>query len=211
MFITFEGIDLSGKSTQIRLLESYLKNMKRKVVIVREPGGTVISEKVRDILLDKDHELMDDTTEFMLFSASRRQLTNEIIIPSLKRRHYVISDRYYDSSTAYQGYGGGLDLKMISTVNGIASNGIVPDVTFLLDIDIDCWLRRKKSLGRSADRIESKKITYYRKVIAGYREIARKNKKRFVVVDGSMNIDDIHQSVTSSIHRFEKRKSQIQK
>ncbi|MBX7043774.1 MAG: dTMP kinase [Ignavibacteria bacterium] len=208
MFITFEGIDLSGKSTQIRLLEDYLKGKKKKVVIVREPGGTVISEKIRDILLDKDHELMDDTTEFMLFSASRRQLTNEIIIPSLKSRHYVISDRYFDSSTAYQGYGGGLDLKMIGAVNSIASNGTVPDITFLLDIDINCWLKRKKSLSRSADRIESKKITYYRKVIEGYRNIARMNKKRFEVVDGSMNIDDIHRSLISSIHRFEKRKSQ---
>ena len=121
MFITFEGIDLSGKSTQIKLLAEYLTRLKKKVVIVREPGGTKISERIRDILLDKSYFEMDDTTEFMLFSASRRQLTQEIIIPSLKKKSYVISDRYYDSSTAYQGYGGGLNLKMINSVNNIAS------------------------------------------------------------------------------------------
>jgi dTMP kinase len=206
MFITFEGIDLSGKSTQIKLLAAYLTVNKKKVVVVREPGGTKISEKIRDILLDKNHYEMDDTTEFMLFSASRRQLTQEIIIPSLKKRHYVISDRYYDSSTAYQGYGGGLDLKMIKSVNNFASCGIEPDLTFLLDIDLQCWLLRKKTEGRTEDRIESKKITYYEKVIEGYKELARLNRKRFIVVDATASKQKVHDDIICALESFTKKK-----
>ncbi len=202
MFITFEGIDLSGKSTQIKLLEEFLKKNKEKVTLVREPGGTNISEKIRDVLLDKDHHMMDDTTEFMLFSASRRQLTLEVIIPALKKKHFVLSDRYYDSSTAYQGYGGGLDIKMIGSINKIASVGLQPDITFLLDIGIDCWLERKKLQLRSADRIESKKIAYYKKVISGYRKLAKLNRKRFVVVDGERDRDSVHISIVKSIQRY---------
>ena len=206
MFITFEGIDLSGKSTQIKLLAEYLTRLKKKVVIVREPGGTKISEKIRDILLDKDHFEMDDTTEFMLFSASRRQLTQEIIIPSLKKKSYVISDRYYDSSTAYQGYGGGLNLKMINSVNNIASCGIEPDMTILLEIDLQCWLSRKKTEGRTEDRIESKKIAYYRKVINGYKKIAEMNKKRFVIVDATASKQEVHENIVSALSNFTKKK-----
>ena len=206
MFITFEGIDLSGKSTQIKLLAEYLTKLKKKVVIVREPGGTKISEKIRDILLDKDHYEMDDTTEFMLFSASRRQLTEEIIIPSLKKRSYVISDRYYDSSTAYQGYGGGLDLKMINSINNVASCGIEPDITILLEIDLQCWLSRKKTEGRTDDRIESKKIAYYKKVINGYKKIAGMNKKRFVIVDATASKQEVHESIVSALSNFAKKK-----
>jgi dTMP kinase len=206
MFITFEGIDLSGKSTQIELLSKHLSKRKRNVIIVREPGGTKISEKIRNILLDKDHYDMDDTTEFMLFSASRRQLTREIIIPSLKKKCYVISDRYFDSSTAYQGYGGGLDLKMISSVNRIASIGIEPDITFLIRIDLECWLSRKRAESRAADRIESKKIDYYKRVIAGFDNIAMKNKRRFVVIDGEMKKDEVHDAIRTALEKFESKK-----
>ncbi len=206
MFITFEGIDLSGKSTQIKLLAAYLTKLSKKAVIVREPGGTKISEKIRDILLDKDHFAMDDTTEFMLFSASRRQLTQEIIIPALKKKSYVISDRYYDSSTAYQGYGGGLDLKMINRVNEIASTGIEPDITFLLEINLKCWLERKRSEGRTEDRIESKKIAYYKKVIKGYKKIAGMNKKRFVVIDAAASKEQVHRDIITAIQNFENKK-----
>ena len=206
MFITFEGIDLSGKSTQIKLLAAYLTELKKRVVIVREPGGTKISEKIRDVLLDKDNSSMDDTTEFLLFSASRIQLTHEIINPSLKKNYYVLSDRYYDSSTAYQGYGGGLDLKMINRVNEIASSGIEPDITFLLEINLKCWLERKKSEGRTEDRIESKKIAYYKKVIDGYKKIAGMNKKRFIVINAAVSKQEVHNSIISAIQNFELKK-----
>ena len=120
MFITFEGIDLCGKSTQAKLLYNYLRKTGKKVILVREPGGTLISEKIREILLDKKNSNMKYLTEFLLFSASRYQLTEEIIKPHLKKGYIVICDRYFDSSTAYQGYGGNLDIKLINRINKIA-------------------------------------------------------------------------------------------
>jgi len=195
MFITFEGIDLSGKSTQIKLLKNYLENNNKKVITVREPGGTQISEKIRDILLDKVHLKMEYLTEFLLFSASRQQLTKEIILPYLKKKYFVLSDRYYDSSTAYQGYGGMLDLGMIKKINKIATDGLVPDLTFLINISIDECIKRKKLMKKKEDRIEQKKISYYKKVINGYLKIADNNNRRFVVIDGSKSIDEIHKEI----------------
>jgi len=195
MFITFEGIDLSGKSTQIKLLKNYLENNNKKVITVREPGGTQISEKIRDILLDKVHLKMEYLTEFLLFSASRQQLTKEIILPYLKKKYFVLSDRYYDSSTAYQGYGGMLDLSMIKKINKIATDGLVPDLTFLINISIEECIKRKKLMRKKEDRIEQKKISYYKKVISGYLKIADNNNRRFVVIDGSKSIDDIHKEI----------------
>ncbi|MEO8666831.1 MAG: dTMP kinase [Ignavibacteria bacterium] len=144
MFITFEGIDLSGKSTQIKLLQNYLEKKNINVISVRDPGSTGISERIRDILLDKDHFKMEYLTEFFLFSSSRQQLTKEVILPYLKKKYFVLSDRYFDSSTAYQGYGGMIDLKTIKNVNKIASDGLIPDLTFLINISIDECLKRKK-------------------------------------------------------------------
>ena len=199
MFITFEGIDLSGKSTQIKLLKKYLEQKKKKVISVREPGGTVISEKIRDILLDKDHLKMEYLTEFLLFSASRQQLTKEVIMPHLKKKYFVLSDRYYDSSSAYQGYGGMLDLNIIKKINTIATDGLVPDLTFLINISIDECVRRKKLMKKTEDRIEQKKISYYKKVSEGYLKIADNNKRRFVVIDGNRSVEEIHNEIVSHI------------
>ena len=199
MFITFEGIDLSGKSTQIKLLKNFLENKKKKVISVREPGGTEISEKIRDILLDKDHLKMGDLTEFLLFSSSRQQLTKEIIIPHLKKKYFVLSDRYFDSSTAYQGYGGMIDLKIIKNINRIATDGLIPDLTFLINISIDECIRRKKLMKKTEDRIEQKKISYYKKVINGYLQIAKNNKRRFVVINGTNSIERIHEEIVASV------------
>ena len=199
MFITFEGIDLSGKSTQIKLLKKYLEQKKKKVISVREPGGTVISEKIRDILLDKEHLKMEYLTEFLLFSASRQQLTKEVIMPHLKKKYFVLSDRYYDSSSAYQGYGGMLDLNIIKKINTIATDGLVPDLTFLINISIDECVRRKKLMKKTEDRIEQKKISYYKKVSEGYLKIADNNKRRFVVIDGNRSVEEIHNEIVSHI------------
>lgn len=199
MFITFEGIDLSGKSTQIKLLKKYLEQKKKKVISVREPGGTVISEKIRDILLDKEHLKMEYLTEFLLFSASRQQLTKEVIIPHLKKKYFVLSDRYYDSSSAYQGYGGMLDLNIIKKINTIATGGLVPDLTFLINISIDECVRRKKHMKKTEDRIEQKKISYYKKVSEGYLKIADNNKRRFVVIDGNRSVEEIHNEIVSHV------------
>jgi len=195
MFITFEGIDLSGKSTQVKLLNNYLLGKRRKVITVREPGSTMISEKIRDILLDKEHLKMEYMTEFLLFSSSRYQLTKEIILPHLRKKTNVISDRYFDSSTAYQGYGGNLDLKVVNSINRIATENTMPDITFLINISIEECLRRKKHMNKSEDRIERKEISYYKRVIDGYLKIANNNKRRFVVIDGSENLQNIHNKI----------------
>ena len=203
MFITFEGIDLSGKSTQIRLLEKYFKEKKRKVITVREPGGTQISEKIRDIILDREHLKMEFLTEFLLFSSSRCQLVNEIIIPHLKKGYIVLCDRYYDSSTAYQGYGGKIDLKTINMINKTATGGLNPDLTFLINISIEESIKRKNLIKKNEDRIEQKKISYYRKVINGYLQISRENKKRFKVIDGSKSKEDIQKEIIQTITAFQ--------
>lgn len=204
MFITFEGIDLSGKSTQIKLLEEYLKSLKKKVITVREPGGTVISEKIRDILLDKKNLKMEYVTELLLFSASRFQLTNEVIIPKLKKNYFVLCDRYFDSSTAYQGFGGKIDLKSIYTVNKIATGNLNPDITFLINITADEFVKRKKAINKTEDRIEQKNLTYYRKVIDGYLNISEKNKKRFTVIDGRKSIEEIHTIIKDHVLKYKK-------
>ncbi|MBS1518000.1 MAG: dTMP kinase [Bacteroidetes bacterium] len=205
MFITFEGIDLSGKSTQIKLLEDYLKRKKKKVITVREPGGTMISEKIRDILLDKKNLHMENVTEFLLFSASRYQLVNEIILPRLKKNYYVLCDRYFDSSTAYQGFGGKVDLKNIYTINKIASANLDPDLTFLINISEKEFLRRKKAIKKAEDRIEQKKLSYYKKVIKGYMTISQNNKGRYVVIDGTKTVEEIHSVITDHINKFNKK------
>ncbi len=199
MFITFEGIDLSGKSTQIKLLEEFLRNKNKKVISVREPGGTLISEKIRDILLDKKNLDMEYLTEYLLFSSSRQQLTKEIIIPNLKKKVFVLCDRYFDSSTAYQGYGGKIDLKIINSINKIAAEGLIPDITFLINISAEECVRRKKLNKKEEDRIEKKKISYYQKVIKGYLQIAKNHKDRLVVIDGTNSIQKIHNEIIETI------------
>lgn len=195
MFITFEGIDLCGKSTQVKLLYDYLLKNKKKAVLVREPGGTLISEKIRNILLDKENSKMKYITEFLLFSASRHQLTEEIIKPLLKKNYIVICDRYYDSSTAYQGYGGKIDLKIINRINKIASGNLVPDLSFLIDIDYEENINRRKLSGKGHDRIEQKEKNYYKKVITGYRTLTKLHRKRFRVLNGKNKIESIHKEI----------------
>lgn len=204
MFITFEGIDLSGKSTQAELLFLNLRKLKFKTLLVREPGGTLISEKIRDVLLDSQHKKMEFLTEFLLFSASRHQLTSEIIIPHLKKGYYVICDRYYDSSTAYQGYGGNLNLKTVKFINKVTTNGLKPDLTFLLDIPYSENLRRRQKLSGNKDRIESKSSSYYQRVIQGFRTIAQEEKKRVTVLDGKKTIKELSKIILEKVLQYEK-------
>lgn len=199
MFITFEGIDLCGKSTQAKLLYDYFKKKKKKVILVREPGGTYISEKIRNILLDNDNHDIRYLTEFLLFSASRHQLVEQVIIPNLEKKFVVICDRYYDSSTAYQGFGGEIDLKMVDKINKFSTDNLVPDIAFLININYKDSLRRKYKIKKVQDRIERKNLSYYNKVVKGYLEIASKNKKRFRVLDGKKSIEELHQEILSHL------------
>jgi dTMP kinase len=201
MFITFEGIDYSGKSTQAKLLHEYFKSKKIKSIFVREPGGTLISEKIREILLHRKHLEMLPITEFFLFSASRAQLVNEVIKPNLKNKVVVICDRYFDSSTAYQGFGGKLDVKKINEVNDFAANYLEPDITFLLNITPGIAFRRAKKRGEKKDRMESKDRLFYSRVYEGFKTIANKNKKRIVLINGRKSVKNIHEEIIKIVNK----------
>ncbi len=203
MFISFEGIDFSGKSTQVKLLESYLKNQNKKVKLIREPGGTVISEKIRNILLDKENKSMVIETEIFLFSASRAQLVKEVIRPSLDEGYYVISDRFHDSSTAYQGYGRGLPVESIIKINNLAIGNTVPDITFFIDIPNDVAIARKTKMPMAdLDRIEVSEENFFERVRNGYLKIAE-TEKRFRVIDGAKSIKEINEKIINEINILE--------
>ena len=203
MFISFEGIDFSGKSTQIELLKDYLEKQNKEVRLIREPGGTEISEKIRDILLDKKNNAMFMEAEVLLFSASRAQLVREVIRPYLEKGYYVISDRFHDSSTAYQGFGRGLPIDSILKIHSLAIGNTIPDLTFIIDIPTSVALERKRSkLHSDLDRIELSDNDFYEKVRSGYLELAAKE-DRFRVIDGTEKVEQIHQKIIYEINSLE--------
>jgi dTMP kinase len=205
MFISFEGIDFSGKSTQIELLKDYLVEHNKKVEILREPGGNEISEKVRRILLDNKHEKMFAEAELLLFSASRAQLVREKIRPYLQKGIYVISDRFHDSSTAYQGYGRGIPIEVVMKIHDLAIGDTIPDLTFFIDIPVGIANERKKKKSKvKLDRIELADIEFYNRVRSGYLEIARKE-ERFKVIDGTQNIETIQNQIISELELIDRR------
>lgn len=199
MFITFEGIDGSGKSTQIRLLKSYLAKKDIKCHIFREPGGTEISEQIRSLLLH-DTEEMDPVTELLLFSSARSQLIAEKVIPLLNNNETVILDRFYDSTVAYQGYGReSAPLKDITQLNRIAAHGRVPDLTFYLRISVEDADRRTSS--NHKDRMEKSGKDFFRKVSRGFDEISKKE-ERFKVIDSNRKKSNVHQEIISYVDPF---------
>jgi dTMP kinase len=203
MFITFEGIDFCGKSTQVGLLRDYLIGQNKNVHLIREPGGTEISEKIREILLDKKNNAMIMETEIFLFSASRAQLVREVIRPYLKKGYYVISDRFHDSSTAYQGFGRGLSIDAILNIHNLAIGETIPDITFFIDIPNDIAITRKKNIAHSdLDRIEVSDNTFYERVRKGYLFLAEKE-NRFRVIDGTQNINEINEQIINEIKSLE--------
>lgn len=203
MFITFEGIDFCGKSTQVELLKNYLIAQNKNVHLIREPGGTEISEKIRDVLLDKKNNLMVMETEIFLFSASRAQLVREVIRPFLEKNYFVISDRFHDSSTAYQGFGRGLPVEMILNIHKLAIGDTIPDITFFIDIPIETALERKaKKTHSDLDRIEISDNLFFEKVREGYFYLS-KIEKRFRVIDGRLPINKINEQIINEIKLFE--------
>lgn len=178
LFITFEGPEGSGKSTHSRLLCDYLCRKGYKVVHIREPGGTKISERIRKLLLDPDNKGMSSLCELFLYLASRSQLVKDVISPALNKGRVVICDRFSDATLAYQGYGSGLDIKMVKYLCSLASFNIEPELTILLDISPNEGLRRA---GRFKDRLERKSIQYHRRVRNGYLKIAGMHPKRFII------------------------------
>lgn len=201
MFITFEGLDFSGKSTQATILVEKLRRAHAVVHFLREPGGTGISERIRDILLDKKNLEMIDSAELLLFSAARAQLVKEVIVPALGREEIVLCDRYFDSTTAYQGYGRELPLDAVKSINHLATGGLDPDLTFFIDIRVDEIERRKKKAGIVFDRMESSGRAFYERVRKGYLEIARNEAQRFITIDGTLAVDDIARKIWQSVEK----------
>lgn len=196
MFITFEGIDGCGKTTQLKLLAEFLKQYNRSVLSIREPGGTEFSEQIRDILLHSDYHL-NSLSELMLFEAARADLTEKVIIPALKSGKFVLSDRFFDSTTAYQGYGRGLDLQNINTINLFATNNLKPDITFYLKISLEVSDERTK--GRKLDRIENSGLAFYKNLLKGFDEIAQNEPERFFIINAERNIDEVFEDIRNII------------
>ena len=197
-FITFEGIDGCGKSTQARLLLEYMNNSGVETILVREPGGTNISESIREILLHSSSSQMGDRTESLLMTASRAQLTQEVIVPNIDQGKFVIADRYSDSTLAYQGGGRNLDIEWLIELNNYATFTLLPDITFFVDIRPEEALRRKDS---DKDRIEGEGIELQTRVRKTYQILAERFNDRYVIIDGYAEKGDIHQKVLNEMKR----------
>ena len=193
LFITLEGGDGAGKSTQIRNIERFFQRKGLVVVHTREPGGTPISEKLRNILLDNENSEMDPVTEMMIYAASRAQNVREKILPAIERGDIVICDRFVDSSVAYQAYGRQLG-GMVEEVNRHATGGLVPDITFWMDIDPEAGKARAAKAG-DLDRLELEKMDFHYRVYEGYRRIAEKDPDRVKRIDAADTVDNIRDHI----------------
>jgi dTMP kinase len=196
LFVTFEGPEGCGKTTQQSLLADHLRQQGYNVVTTREPGGTAISDKVRDILLDPANTEMRASSEFLLFSAARAQHVEQIILPHLAQDGVVLCDRFADSSLAYQGYGHLLDLEILKAISRFATSGLVPDLTILLDLPVRIGLERKTGgEGDAWNRMEDKEVAYHERVRAGYLEMAEQEPSRWFTVDATQGVEQIQAQI----------------
>ena len=203
IFITFEGCEGCGKSTHSRLLYDYLEKLGYDCVITREPGGTRAGEEIRKILLHSDGIDISDMTELFLFESARAQIVGEIIKPALNKKRIVICDRFSDATLAYQGYGGKVPVPAIKTLDRVATGGIRPDLTLVLDIDTVTGLGRAKQKG--SDRMEKKALSYHRRVRKGYLAIARKEPARVKVVKVEDDMNKTQSNIRSQVDRVIQR------
>ena len=201
--ITFEGIDGSGKSTQIHMLKNEFNIMGIECKTFREPGGTKLSEQIRAILLDKKNIELISMSESLLFAAARAQLTAEQIKPAIENGEFVICDRFTDSTIAYQGYGRGLDIKKLEEINYIATDGIIPDITFILDINPEIAATRMEH--EEADRMETTGVNFFRRIRDGYRQIRKQNPNRYMKINGEQSPEKVFKEIKKIImKKFEK-------
>ncbi|MCS6843014.1 MAG: dTMP kinase [Caldilineales bacterium] len=205
MFITFEGPEGSGKTTQMNRLAAWLRERGYDVLTTREPGGTAIGDRVRAILLDPVATEMEAETEALLFSAARAQHVRQVILPHLRRRPLgvVLCDRFADSTLAYQGYGHGLDLAQLAVITAFATGGLKPDLTIYLDLDVEVGLRRKAlAAGQDAaqwNRMEQRALDYHRRVRDGYRAMAAAEPQRWLVVDAAQPLEEVQAQIRQGL------------
>jgi dTMP kinase len=208
LFITFEGGEGSGKSTQARLLADYLKEKGYDVEVTREPGGTGIGDAIRAILLDPEHSEMADITELLLFAAARSQNVNERIKPAIEKGTVIICDRFIDSTLAYQGYGRNFDLKMLRSLNKLATDGVTPSLTILFDIPVEIGLERSKALDKAeakkgtGDRFEQETLAFHRRLRNGFLELAKAEPERFLIIEVADNLEDTHIKVVKAVEEY---------
>ena len=199
LFITFEGTDGAGKTTQIERLTADLRETGYDVCLTREPGGTPISEQIRDMLLNPEHNEMAATTELLLYAASRAQHVSEVIKPALAAGKVVISSRFADATVVYQGYGRGLDLDRIHHLNRIATDGVTPDVTFVLDLPVEIGLQRVQNSRGGLDRLEREKIEFHRRLREGYQIIAKQEPERLKIIDAQVSPEQVYTQIQEAI------------
>ena len=199
-FISFEGGEGSGKSTQIKLLAEKLSK-KRKVIITREPGGTKEAEKIRNLIVRGKDQKWSGSVETMLIFAARKDHVDKVILPNLKKGYWVLCDRYIDSTMAYQGYGKKVDIKLIDSLNKVLIKNLVPSITFLLDIDPKTGLARSKRKGNNEIRYENMHINFHRKVRISFMKIAKINKNRIKIIDAGQEKDKISEDIWKILER----------
>ena len=204
-FLSLEGIEGTGKSTQARLLAACLRSRGYTVVQTAEPGGTPISRKIRELLLSLDSREMDPVTELLLYNAARVQHIKEVITPALTRGDIVISDRFSDSTLAYQGYGRGIDRQIIDALDAVATGCMRPDLTLILDVNVEIGLRRNKEMQKN-DRLELEDVAFHQKVRRGFHEIAAAEPERIRIIPCSDSIQAVHEAVSDAVTPFLKNR-----
>ncbi len=207
MFITFEGIEGCGKSTQAKRLVNRLRELAVPLVFTLEPGGTSVGQKIRRILLDSRNQHLSPLAELLLYAADRAQHVEEVIKPALEQEKWVLCDRFFDATTVYQGYARGLDMKLIVTLNEKASPGIRPDITFLIDCAVEIGLERALKRNRiqfqeGQDRFEREKKDFHEAVREGYLTMAMEDRERFVVVDGTLKEAELEEIIFKHVEPF---------
>ena len=201
VFLTMEGPDGAGKSTQIELLRDYLSRKGYDIIVCREPGGTKISEAIRQVILNKDFTEMSHMTELLLYTAARAQLMEEVIRPALKEGKVVICDRFVESSAVYQGIARGMGIELVYEINQYAIGDTLPDLTTMIDLDAKTGISRKKEQAE-LDRMEREALDFHEKVVKGYREIAALHPERIYKVDGHQTIEEIHKKIAAAVDKI---------
>ncbi len=204
-FITFEGIEGSGKTTQIRLAARYLEEKGIRTLVTGEPGGTPLGERIREMLLNRGSAAVGAEAELFLFAAARSQHVHSRILPALREDRWVLCDRFSDATVAYQGFGRGLDVPFVRHVNAFAEGGLVPRLTLLVDLPVETGLARAldraaRQSGPAEDRFEHEELSFHRRVRSGYLELARAKPERFRVIDGDRSVEDIHREIRTHLN-----------